>query len=111
MLLKELVAVAEATDEAVKTVDDPVDVLDMLEVMVPVPVAEVVDSNVVVEEPSPFALEEAKAESVVAEDCVVVSSCRGIGRTTPAKTTFRDKKKAKRARILWDAVTTLMLRR
>lgn len=94
VLFAELVGVAE-TDGVADTVNDPVSVLEAV-ASFPVP-----ETEGVAEASSLPAVEEMVADSVaVAMSAVVLaSSCRGIGRRTPAKATFRHRNRARRAHI------------
>lgn len=88
------------------TVDDPVLVLPL---SVAVPVPEVTEADVVLEASSLAVVEVVAASSVAVDSIEVESSCRGIGRTTPAKTALRHRSRAKRTQIRLDIVVTLIL--
>lgn len=105
VLLMELVGVAEVTNDVAETVEDAV---DAPEAPAAVPLADETDVDLGVEVSS-AAVEDAVAEPIVVVTAVLVPSCRGIGRATPAKTTFRHKSRARSGHSRWDMAAVLIL--
>lgn len=88
------------------TEEDPVLVLPL---SVAVPVPEVTEADVDLEASSLAVVVAVVPESVAVDSIEVESSCRGSGRTTPAKTALRHRSRAKRTQIRCDIAVTLIL--
>lgn len=100
--------VAETTDDVAVSVAE-VSVVELALIVASVSVADVSGADVTVEAPSSTVVETSvvelgEAASVVGE----ASSCRAIGRTTPAKATLRHKRRARKVHNHPDALAALI---
>lgn len=104
VLLEGAIGVAEI----IADVTEPVEVPEVvLAVAVSFPVLEVPETDADVE----TSVGAAGVELVEVGSMEVESSCRGSGRTTPAKTTLRHNSRAKVAQIRWAMIVALILNR